>query len=170
MRIIVAGSRNAEQPDVHAALDQCSWSGFATCIVCGGARGADQHGADWGTQRGIEVRHYPADWKAHGRRAGPLRNRLMAESADGLVAVWDGVSRGTMNMIETAQQLGLRIFILRTDIRRVKEIPATGQLEALWEIAEERAATMEFSADIDRATAERLAGHEVRTLYEARSR
>lgn len=169
MRIIIAGSRNIERPDVLAALEHCSWSGFATCVVCGGARGADQYGAEWGTRRGLGIQHYPADWEAHGKRAGPLRNRKMAENAEGLVAVWDGASRGTSNMIETAQKLGLRIYILRTDIHRAKEIPPTGRLGAMWEIAEERAATMEFSGGIDRTTAERLAGEEVRRICEAHS-
>ncbi|MCK0510242.1 SLOG family protein [Aromatoleum buckelii] len=164
MRVIIAGSRNASQRDVLAALERCSWTGFATCIVCGGAKGADEHGAEWGKQQGLEVKNYPADWKKYGKRAGPVRNREMAENAEGLIAVWDGSSRGTANMIETAEQAGLRIFILRTDINGTKSVSATGRLEGQWEFAEERAAMMEFSAGIDRTVAERLAGRTARSL------
>lgn len=30
---------------------------------------------------GMEVRRFPADWRRHGRRAGPLRNRGMRDAA-----------------------------------------------------------------------------------------
>jgi hypothetical protein len=49
------------------------------------------------------------------KRAGPLRNFEMAKNRDGLIAVWDGQSRGTGNMIENASKLGLQVFILRND-------------------------------------------------------
>ena len=41
----------------------------------------------------------PADWAAHGRAAGPIRNSTMAEHGNGLLAFWDGESKGTADMI-----------------------------------------------------------------------
>lgn len=41
----------------------------------------------------------PADWSAHGRAAGPIRNSQMAEHGSGLLAFWDGESPGTKDMI-----------------------------------------------------------------------
>jgi hypothetical protein len=35
----------------------------------------------------------------------------MAENADALVAIWDGKSRGTANMIQEAEKRGLRVFV-----------------------------------------------------------
>jgi hypothetical protein len=37
----------------------------------------------------------------------------MASMADALIAVWDGKSRGTKNMIETAEKMGLRVYVHR---------------------------------------------------------
>ena len=42
----------------------------------------------------------------------------MAEYADALVAFWDGTSKGTKHMIETAKEKGLDIRIKRYHIRR----------------------------------------------------
>ncbi|MFD1444284.1 hypothetical protein [Thermoactinomyces vulgaris] len=60
--------------------------------------------------RGHKIARYPAEWKKYGKKAGPLRNAKMAENADALVAFWDGKSRGTKDMIETAKRRGLRIY------------------------------------------------------------
>lgn len=35
----------------------------------------------------------------------------MAKYADALVAVWDGRSKGTRHMIETATREGLRVYV-----------------------------------------------------------
>ncbi|WP_346285185.1 hypothetical protein [Zoogloea sp.] len=94
-----------------------------------------------------------------------MRNKLMAENADGLIAVWDGGSRGTLNMLDTALQLGLRIFLLRTDLALFWEAPASGVREEAWEFAEERAAIMEFAGDLDTQQAELQAGLEARQRY-----
>lgn len=57
----------------------------------------------------------PADWEAHGKAAGPRRNRKMAEYAAAVIALWDGKSRGTRNMLYVAHEHGLEIYLSRTD-------------------------------------------------------
>jgi hypothetical protein len=57
----------------------------------------------WAVENGIPNTRYPADWKRYGRKAGPIRNRLMAENAEALIAIWDGKSRGAMDMIKQAR-------------------------------------------------------------------
>jgi hypothetical protein len=80
-------------------------------IVSGAARGADTLGEQYARERGYQIRRYPADWYKYGKKAGPLRNDLMARNADALIAYWDGRSPGTSNMIETARNYGLQISI-----------------------------------------------------------
>jgi hypothetical protein len=46
--------------------------------------------------------------------AGPIRNRLMAENADVLIAFWDGLSKGTASMIKLAQFKRLEVLIIKT--------------------------------------------------------
>jgi hypothetical protein len=80
-------------------------------FVSGGAAGVDRHGELWARRHGYRVRVFPADWKAHGKAAGPIRNRQMAEYATHLVAIWDGESRGTASMIREAHRRGLGVHV-----------------------------------------------------------
>jgi len=162
MRIVIAGSRTVTEEEVRTALNQCDWIGFVTAIVSGTAKGADQFGERWAEERGIEIHRYPAEWKKFGKRAGPIRNKLMAENAEGLIAVWDGKSRGTFSMIEFATQLGLRVGVYRTDIMVFEEVLKPGALADVWMHAEERAAIMEYSGGLSRLEAEQAAGKEAR--------
>ena len=82
-------------------------------IVSGHASGADALGERYAQERGYKLETYPADWQAHGRAAGPIRNAQMANVANALIAFWDGKSRGTRNMIETATKRGLQVAIVR---------------------------------------------------------
>lgn len=66
--------------------------------------------------RDIPVKRFPADWDRHGRAAGPIRNCQMAQYADALIAIWDGKSRGTKNMIDEMNKCGKPVLI-----RRVKQ-------------------------------------------------
>ncbi len=77
-------------------------------VVSGGASGADAGGEAWARKRGIPVKRFPADWNTHGRAAGPIRNRQMAEYADGVVLFPGG--RGTDSMRREAERRGLQIF------------------------------------------------------------
>lgn len=84
-----------------------------TEVVSGCAQGADAHGETVARSMGIPVSRFPADWKQYGKSAGIRRNAQMAEYADALIAVWDGESRGTKNMIELASARGLLVFVYR---------------------------------------------------------
>jgi len=113
VKVIIAGSRSATAASVRRALEVCPWTERITVVVSGAAAGADQEGEIWAGERGLPVEQYPADWKSLGRRAGPLRNQQMAENADGLIAVWNGQSRGTKSMIDIANKRGLQVFVYR---------------------------------------------------------
>lgn len=168
MRIIIAGSRTVTENDVRNALARCSWAGFISIVVSGTAKGADKFGEMWAEENHIKVHHFPAEWDKHGRRAGPLRNKVMAENAEGLIAVWDGQSRGTLSMIDLALKYGLRIAVLRTDTDTIEEYLPSGDLASMWELVEERAAIMEHDAGMSFMQARREAGVEIlriRDLY-----
>lgn len=82
-------------------------------IVTGHVSGADALGERYAQERGFQLETYPADWKAHGRAAGPIRNAQMASVAHALIAFWDGKSRGTKNMIDTAKKHNLHVAVVR---------------------------------------------------------
>jgi hypothetical protein len=50
-----------------------------TEVVSGVDAGADEFGEKWAKINNIPVKIFKADWKTHGRAAGPIRNKQMAE-------------------------------------------------------------------------------------------
>jgi hypothetical protein len=83
-------------------------------LVHGDARGVDTQCAQWARDRGISVRPYPADWRKHGRGAGPIRNKLMlTDSQCELLVVFPGgkgTAQGTAHCCNTAKTLGIRTW------------------------------------------------------------
>ncbi|MEW6505502.1 MAG: DUF2493 domain-containing protein [Chloroflexota bacterium] len=112
MKVIIAGSRwIADIALIMEAIDQ---SGYVIDeIVSGGAKGPDTLAIQTAQRQGIRCRVFPADWGKHGRAAGPIRNRQMAEYADALIAIWDGVSKGTGHMIALMEARDKAVFVYR---------------------------------------------------------
>lgn len=110
MKVIIAGSRTIkDQAVIERAIRE---SGFQIAeVVSGCAEGVDRTAMYLAINAGLMVRRFPADWNAHGKAAGPIRNNQMAEYADALIAIWDGSSRGTKHMIEAAKKRGLKVFV-----------------------------------------------------------
>jgi hypothetical protein len=115
MIVIIAGSRTLNDPrPVVEAIRASGWFGKIEGIITGGCpTGADHFAELHATLYGIPLKVFPADWKTHGRAAGPIRNRQMAAEGDALIAVWDGKSPGTRNMIQEAEKCGLPVHIYR---------------------------------------------------------
>jgi len=118
MKIIIAGTRNFT--DKHLLFCQMDWIlsqlDLQFCniwIVSGTAEGADKLGEEWAEERKITVSRFPPDWNKHGKAAGPIRNAQMADAADMCVVFWDGKSKGTKNMIETALSKGLLVKVIK---------------------------------------------------------
>ena len=115
-RVIVAGTRSFRNYALLCAscdkyLSQKSQL-HSIVIVSGAARGADRMGEQYAHERGYLIRQYPADWNNLGKAAGIIRNAEMADNADALIAFWDGKSRGTAHMINTAKKRKLPIRIV----------------------------------------------------------
>lgn len=106
MRLIIAGSRwIPEGVSLLIADAMIRVHGLTpTVILCGKARGPDTAGEIWAAQRGVRVAHYRALWEQLGKAAGAERNERMAVDGTHLVAIWDGVSTGTADMISRARK------------------------------------------------------------------
>lgn len=109
MKTIIAGSRSADSyEELCAAVAK---SGFEiTEVVSGGARGADRLGEEYADKNLIPMKIFLADWKL-GRGAGHMKNWEMAQYGEALIALWDGQSRGTCNMIYEATKKGLKVYV-----------------------------------------------------------
>lgn len=115
-KLIVAGGRDfsdyVRMESVLVDLSNNILKDDAISIVSGMARGADALGAHFARQNNVMLYEMPADWTT-GRGAGYARNVEMAQFADGLVAFWDGKSRGTKHMIETMIKLKKPYWVIR---------------------------------------------------------
>lgn len=115
LRVIIAGGRDFDNYELLSSeMDKyLSSTKEDISIICGQARGADTLGERYAKTHKYPVLYYPANWKRYGKAAGYIRNTEMAMNADALVAFWDGKSRGTKNMISTAERLGLDVHIVK---------------------------------------------------------
>ena len=99
---------------VLRAIDACAatFDRPVTQVISGCAQGVDQVGEEWAAANRIPVEPMPADWDMHGRAAGPIRNKAMAQRADALILVWDGQSRGSASMKREAEAAKLEMAVL----------------------------------------------------------
>lgn len=114
MRIIIAGSREYNNYEEAAKLiDKFikDVNSSNVVIVSGGAKGADKIGEEYAARNDLDCVVYKANWGKYGKQAGIIRNGEMAKNADCLLAFWDGESRGTYNMVNTAKKRKLKVRV-----------------------------------------------------------
>jgi hypothetical protein len=124
MKVIIAGPRDLVllEEQVEKAIAASGYE--VTQIVEGGATGVDSSAAWFAQQRGVPYKSFRADWKIHGKAAGPIRNREMAEYADALLVIRrkGKETPGTLSMIREARKRGLPAHI-----EEVKGLPLPGE-------------------------------------------
>lgn len=104
MNIIIAGGRDFNDYGLlEITVDKfiADFDVEDVTIVSGMAEGADKLGEIYAYNHNYKLVTFKADWNKHGKAAGPIRNKVMADFSDALIAFWDGKSRGTANMIQT---------------------------------------------------------------------
>ena len=116
VRIVVAGSRGyANLREFHEAV--CAYlENFDEPVLF--ISGAAPSGADalilrWCLRFGYPCLAMPADWSAHPRSAGFVRNDEMNRLATHVLAFHDGSSRGTQHMIDIATSAHHPVKVVR---------------------------------------------------------
>lgn len=111
VRLLVCGGRDyADREAVFKALDYIHERRVVTCIIEGGAKGADALAREWAESRKIPHQTFNADWKTHGRAAGPKRNTQMLKEGKPTAVVAFPGGPGTMNMIMQAVAAGVPVW------------------------------------------------------------
>jgi len=116
IRLAIVGSRGFNDYErlcaaVYALAEQEQIS--VVGVVSGGAKGVDSLGARFAHEHGLQLTEFLPEYDKYGRGAPLIRNKTIIENADYVLAVWDGVSRGTLNAIGHAQKLGKPLHIER---------------------------------------------------------
>lgn len=120
-RVLVTGSRTwTNGAAIAGALSSLLDLNEPITIVHGACkRGADDIAHRLANALGLGIERHPADWKTHGRGAGPIRNRDMVDSLDPatdlVLAFWDGKSPGTLNTIELARDRHVTVKVFKSD-------------------------------------------------------
>ena len=121
MKVLICGGRDMNYADAFNWLERdlqielshasgCSSQLRINRIIHGGCKGADSAADAWAKSEGIPVIACPADWKKHGKAAGPIRNRQMIEihQPDYVVALPGG--KGTADMIKQAESRSIPVL------------------------------------------------------------
>lgn len=93
--------------DMHMRALECL--GLKMILVVGDATGVDTFAALWASERDIEADIYAAEWDAHGKAAGPLRNLKMIHSGIDKLCSFPG-GRGTEHMTLNCELNGIRVM------------------------------------------------------------
>ena len=86
-------------------------------VIEGEAPGADTIARRMAERYGVPVLPFPADWRAHGRAAGPIRNeRMLREGRPTLVVAFtdhfQNPRSGTRHMCRIAAEAGLPVTLV----------------------------------------------------------
>lgn len=121
MRVLVCGGRDyADKDKVWQALDGVfpisepdaygNYLPVGTLIHGACPTGADHLADEYAVVNWLDLKRFPADWTAHGKAAGPIRNqRMLDEGKPDLVVAFPG-GRGTADMVRRARQSGVPVM------------------------------------------------------------
>ncbi len=116
-RVVVAGCRHyTDYQEAKNYIDFCISKirkKYNLIVVSGGCKGADLIGEQYARENNLKIERYPAQWEIFGKKAGPKRNKQMAEIGDFIICFWDGKSRGTKSLIDYALEMNKPIKIKR---------------------------------------------------------
>jgi hypothetical protein len=121
MRALVCGGRHyADKRVLFREMDRLRRERAISEIVCGAQRhwceskrdyiGADWLAIEWALNRQLPFIGHPAQWKASGRAAGPIRNeRMPAWWSPGIGIAFPG-GDGTANMVGILEKRGIEVI------------------------------------------------------------
>lgn len=108
LKLAVVGSRNFV--DYEYMCQMLDWFEIKK-IISGGANGADSLALKYAEDHRYDYQEFPAEWTKHGRSAGFIRNKLIVDACDEVVAFWISKSKGTKHSIDLALKAGKPVHI-----------------------------------------------------------
>ncbi len=87
-------------------------------IISGGAPGTDALAIQFAIQNQIKFLEFPPDYKKFGDKAKHIRDKLIVEECDELIAFWDGKCEGTEYTMDYAKQLGKPVKTIQVIVNK----------------------------------------------------
>jgi len=112
MKLAVIGSRDFNNyKQLEIILDELKDYITITCIISGGANGADSLAEIYAKKNNIPTEIYKPDWKKYGKGAGFIRNTTIWDNSNIGIAFWDGKSKGTAHSFNIAKKQKKDLYI-----------------------------------------------------------
>lgn len=118
IKLGVVGSRNF---DHYSILKEELTNYDVCCIVSGGAKGADSLAKQYANTYNIQIVEYLPQWEVFGKKAGFIRNQLIVDNSDEVIAFWDGESKGTLSTIELCKKANKKVKVINF-LEKIEEI------------------------------------------------
>ena len=111
MKLAVIGSKEfTDYSKLKSVLD--SISGISV-IVSGGASGTDTLARKYAHQDNIKFLEFPPDYKKYGNEDKHIRNRLIVEHCEKVIAFWGGKCEGTKYTMDYAEQQNKPVTVIK---------------------------------------------------------
>ena len=108
MIIGVVGSRDLKVDELEKYIpNRCKK------IVSGGAKGIDKCAAEYARKQGIELLEILPEYKKYGKAAPLLRNKIIADKSDIVIAFWNGSSKGTRMVIDYCKKINKACTVVK---------------------------------------------------------
>ncbi len=107
MKVAIVGSRGIEKFNLKKVMPK-----GVTAIVSGGARGVDTLAEKYAKKHKLELLVFKPEYDKYPGKIAPLkRNNTIVDNADVVIAIWDGVSRGTKYTMDYAEKQGKLLHV-----------------------------------------------------------
>ena len=111
IHLAIVDSRHYTNYDAfsESVLNWCEEHDFPAKIISGGASGADTMAEKFAKEQTLPFEVYRADWKKHGKAAGPMRNAQIVSHATHVLAFVAKDSIGTKDTVAKARATGKHV-------------------------------------------------------------
>lgn len=117
MKVAIVGTRNEKKISYEEFVGKLEailklYEIVPTRIVSGGAKGVDSYARQYANERKLPLTEYLPQYERYGRSAPLVRNTLIVEDADVVIAFPSETSKGTRDSIKKAKDRGKRTYVV----------------------------------------------------------
>ncbi len=116
VRLLVCGGRDfTDSASAYKVLDAMHRALGIDVLIEGDARGADRIAGYWARRNRVTNLKFRADWDAHGKAAGAMRNQKMLDEGKPTHVLAFPGGRGTADMVRRADDAGVQVITVTQD-------------------------------------------------------